>query len=134
MGEGRERRAIRETVMLAQDNILLRKTIYLMGKYIMETGTFSAVGNNRQQYNAITKYFKMEALNLLDQKGYNMGINTPWGKDAAKLYHLSKEELADEVLSEEDGEEYELEDEENEEDEEENEDYKDEELENDEKD
>lgn len=86
MSELGNKKAIRAVVAMAQDNLLLNKALRLMGQFIIENGIFNVTSNNKtQQFNAVLKYFKSEALSKLIEKGYEMGINTPWGHDVALL-------------------------------------------------
>lgn len=86
MSEKGDRRAIKAVVSLTQDNILMRKVMSLMAHFIIENGIFNVTAFNKtQQYYAVIKYFKTEALNQLIEKGYDMGVNTPWGYDVSKM-------------------------------------------------
>ncbi len=87
MSERGDRRAIKAVVSLTQDNILMRKVISLMAHFILDNGIFNATttSNTTQQYYAVVKFFKTEALNQLIEKGYDMSINTPWGYDVSKM-------------------------------------------------
>lgn len=88
MAEGGDKKTVSMVVSMAQDNIFLRKVVRLMADFILESGIFnySVSANTRQQYYAVMKYFKTEALNQLIENGIEMGINTPWGKDVTRLY------------------------------------------------
>lgn len=87
MSERGDRRAIKAVVSLTQDNILMRKVISLMAHFILDNGIFNAttISNTTQQYYAVVKFFKTEALNELIEKGYDMSVNTPWGYDVSKM-------------------------------------------------
>lgn len=85
MSEKGDKKTVNAVISMAQDNLLMSRTIRLMGKFILENGLFTTTAFNKtQQYYAVVKYFKSEALNELIQSGYDMSVNTPWGKKIEK--------------------------------------------------
>jgi len=64
--------AVRYVVKLAQDNMFLARVVDLMTEYIAENGLFE-----------IKQYFRNMALDSLTKEDLNMGVTTPWGKDAS---------------------------------------------------
>lgn len=86
MSEGGDKKIVSMVVSMAQDNIFLRRVNVLMAKFILENGIFNYTSTGKQEYRAVLRYFKSIALEELINEGYEMGINTPWGKDVTKLY------------------------------------------------
>lgn len=79
------RRAVIEVVKVVQDNIFLREVIKHMRDYILENNILSFSSDRAQQKALTDNYFMTLALDSLEEKNVKMGVETPWGKDAAKL-------------------------------------------------
>lgn len=80
------KRVVGDVVDLAQDNIFLKAVIKEMTDFIEESGIFNYSSNTYEQKKVILHYFRSLALEKVLAKGYDMGVNTPWGKDAGRLY------------------------------------------------
>ena len=83
---GNAKRVVGDVVNLVQDNIFLKQVIKEMVNFIEEAGMFNYSADTREQKKVIMHYFRSIALEKVIEKGYDMGINTPWGKDAGHLY------------------------------------------------
>ncbi|MBO7695787.1 MAG: hypothetical protein J6T10_24415 [Methanobrevibacter sp.] len=76
--------AVRYVVKLAQDNALLYQMINEMTNYIADNGLWEISAQKKNVRFMIKQYFKKIALDKLTKDGFKMGIETPWGKDAAE--------------------------------------------------
>lgn len=85
MGIKSDKKFITTAVYMAQDNMFLRQMVKEMTDFIIENGILNFSTERRQQEAMIKNYFKSIALEKLEIKGYQMGVNTPWGRDAANL-------------------------------------------------
>lgn len=85
MGVKSDKKFITLAVSMAQDNMFLRQMVKEMTDFIIENGVLNFSTERRQQEAMVKNYFKSVALEKLEAKGYQMGVNTPWGRDAAKL-------------------------------------------------
>ncbi|MBP3707522.1 MAG: hypothetical protein J6J36_02800 [Clostridia bacterium] len=85
MGVKSDKKFVSLAVSMAQDNMFLRQMVKEMTDFIIENGVLNFSTERRQQEAMVKNYFKSIALEKLEIKGYHMGVNTPWGRDAAKL-------------------------------------------------
>jgi hypothetical protein len=89
LGVKGDKKFITAAVHIAQDNMFLRQMVKEMINFIVENGILNFSTEKRQQEAMIKNYFKSVALEKLEIKGYQMGVNTPWGKDAANLEEVN---------------------------------------------
>lgn len=75
--------AVRYVVKLAQDNMFLARVVDLMTEYIAENGLFEISVQRKNLKRMIKQYFRNMALDSLTKEDLNMGVTTPWGKDAS---------------------------------------------------
>lgn len=76
--------AVRSVIRLAQDNALLHQMVKEMINYISDNGLWEISAQNKNVKYMIKQHFRIIALDKLTKEGYNMGIETPWGKDASE--------------------------------------------------
>ena len=89
MGLGSEKRHLISAVLLVQDNMFLRELVDVMVRFIADNSLMSFSLRDTEEKNEIKRYFQSIALDKMEQKGYDMGVNTPWGKDLMKMTNLT---------------------------------------------
>lgn len=103
LGIKSDKKFITLAVSMAQDNMFLRQMVKEMTDFIIENGVLNFSTERRQQEAMVKNYFKSVALEKLEVKGYQMGVNTPWGRDAANLEGVNVFRPLEEDETDEDG-------------------------------